>query len=91
MSLVTHMNCRKGCGACCIAPSIVQPFYGMPQGKPAGVVCVHLGPEYRCALFGDNRRPALCEAFQAEPEWCGVNRQEAMKNIQQLEITSYPG
>lgn len=85
------MNCREGCGACCIAPSIAQPFYGMPEGKPAGVTCVHLGPDYRCALFGDSRRPALCGAFQAEPEWCGLNRQEAMKNLQQLEIASDPG
>jgi Fe-S-cluster containining protein len=31
------MNCRLGCGACCIAPSISSPIPGMPQGKPAGV------------------------------------------------------
>ena len=30
------MECRLGCGACCIAPGIHEPFAGMPQGKPAG-------------------------------------------------------
>ncbi|MDP3170542.1 MAG: YkgJ family cysteine cluster protein, partial [Polaromonas sp.] len=24
------MNCRPGCGACCIAPSISSPIPGMP-------------------------------------------------------------
>ena len=31
------MDCRRNCGACCIAPSITSPIPGMPQGKPAGV------------------------------------------------------
>ncbi len=84
------MQCREGCGACCIAPSIARPFFGMPQGKPAGVVCVHLSSEFRCALFGDSRRPAVCDAFQAEREWCGDNREQAMENLQLLEISSHP-
>ena len=42
------MQCRSGCGACCIAPSINEPLPGMPQGKPAGVRCVHLDDEMRC-------------------------------------------
>lgn len=85
------MKCREGCGACCIAPSISQPFYGMPAGKPAGVACIHLGLDYRCALFGDSRRPALCDAFQAALWCCGDSREEAMNNLQQLEIASDPG
>ncbi|MCR3872443.1 YkgJ family cysteine cluster protein, partial [Pseudomonas aeruginosa] len=28
------MQCRAGCGACCIAPSISSPLPGMPAGKP---------------------------------------------------------
>ncbi|HFY5777145.1 TPA: YkgJ family cysteine cluster protein, partial [Salmonella enterica subsp. enterica serovar Typhimurium] len=27
------MDCRSGCGACCIAPSISSPIPGMPYGK----------------------------------------------------------
>ena len=57
------MQCRSACGACCIAPSIAQPFFGMPDGKPAGVPCVHLGSDMSCALFGDPRRPQLCRDF----------------------------
>lgn len=25
------MDCRSGCGACCIAPSISSPIPGMPE------------------------------------------------------------
>ncbi|MBS7673106.1 YkgJ family cysteine cluster protein, partial [Vibrio cholerae] len=54
------MKCREGCGACCIAPSISSPLPGMPQGKPAGVRCVHLSAEQLCQLFGQPQRPAVC-------------------------------
>ena len=46
------MDCRVGCGACCIALSISSPIPGMPNGKPAGVRCVQLTPDNRCLLFG---------------------------------------
>ncbi|MEO8036559.1 MAG: YkgJ family cysteine cluster protein, partial [Acidobacteriota bacterium] len=36
------MDCRTGCAACCIAPSITSPIPGMPEGKAAGVRCVQL-------------------------------------------------
>ena len=91
MSPVTRlMDCRSGCGACCIAPSIAQPFFGMPEGKPAGVRCVHLAVDYRCELFGDPRRPALCDAFAADVEVCGANRDEALAYITLLETQSAP-
>lgn len=84
------MECRSGCGACCIAPSISRPFHDMPRGKPAGVSCVHLDREMRCKLFGDPRRPALCDAFAAEPSICGNSREEALHNIRVLELESTP-
>jgi uncharacterized protein len=84
------MDCRPGCGACCIAPSIAQPFYGMPQGKPAGVRCIHLDDSLACRLFGDPRRPALCAAFQAEAAVCGDDRQQALQRLSVLEIESSP-
>jgi len=84
------MQCRTDCGACCIAISIHLPFYGMPNGKPAGVPCVHLSPSMRCLLFGDARRPALCEAFMPELEFCGGNREEALLRLAQLEVQSFP-
>ncbi len=84
------MQCRPGCGACCIAPSIAQPFYGMPGGKPAGVPCVHLDEAMACRLFGDPRRPALCSGFRAEPAVCGDSREQALELIEQLEVMSLP-
>jgi hypothetical protein len=57
----------------------------MPDGKPAGVPCVQLSADGRCRLFGLPERPAICSAFQAEPELCGANRAEAMERIQELE------
>jgi uncharacterized protein len=84
------MQCRTDCGACCIAISIGQPFYGMPRGKPAGVPCVHLSPSVRCVLFGDARRPALCDAFMPEREFCGDNRADALLRLAQLEVQSLP-
>ena len=84
------MRCRPACGACCIAPSIRQPFFGMPQGKAAGVRCVHLDSHQACGLFGDSRRPALCAAFMAEREICGENRDQALLIISDLEVFSNP-
>jgi uncharacterized protein len=84
------MQCRAGCGACCIAISIHQSFHGMPGGKPAGIPCVHLDATMRCALYGDARRPALCAAFQAEREFCGDNREQALQRLAQLELQSAP-
>ena len=84
------MQCREACGACCIAPSIVQGFHGMPDGKAAGEACVHLCADMRCGLFGDPRRPALCEAFLPEPAICGDTRKQALSNLQQLEVYSAP-
>ena len=84
------MQCREGCGACCIAPSITQPLPGMPAGKPAGVRCVHLDHSLRCELFGDPSRPALCGAFRAEPDICGDDRDQALQIIATLELASFP-
>ncbi len=84
------MQCRDNCGACCIAPSIARPFHGMPEGKPAGVPCVHLAPDRRCRLFGDPRRPAFCGAFEPEPAFCGSGSEEAEVLLAALEIQSAP-
>ena len=84
------MQCRSGCAACCIAPSISSPLPGMPAGKPAGVACVHLDAALRCRLFGLPERPAVCAQFQAEPAVCGSNRDEALQIIRWLEDASLP-
>ncbi len=84
------MECRPGCGACCIAPSIASPLPGMPAGKPAGVPCAHLTPDYRCELFGRPERPAVCAAFSATPALCGDRREQALERIEALEAATRP-
>ncbi|WP_017939306.1 zinc/iron-chelating domain-containing protein [Zestomonas thermotolerans] len=79
------MDCRAGCGACCIAPSISSPIPGLPQGKPAGERCPHLTVEHLCGLFGRPERPAVCDAFQADPAVCGDSREEAIRLLGWLE------
>ncbi|MDH5299934.1 MAG: YkgJ family cysteine cluster protein [Gammaproteobacteria bacterium] len=79
------MQCREGCGACCIAPSISSPIPGMPAGKPAGVRCVQLDPQNYCLVFGQTQRPAICISYAASHEFCGENKQQALHRLQQLE------
>lgn len=75
------MDCRSGCGACCIAPSITSPIPGMPDGKPAGVRCLHLTLELLCGLFGHPERPDVCGRFAADEEVCGADQAEAIRLI----------
>ena len=79
------MDCRPGCAACCIAPSITRPIPGMPDGKPAGVRCVQLDAENRCLLFGKPERPAVCVRLRPEPAMCGATRDEALRLIAAME------
>lgn len=74
-----NMKCRSKCGACCIALSISSPIPGMPEGKQAGVRCIHLQDDNKCALFYDASRPKVCNDFKAEPEFCGTSREEALR------------
>ena len=84
------MDCRPHCAACCIAPSISSPIPGMPQGKPAGVPCVQLTAELRCALFGRPERPAVCGSLRPSPVMCGESRERAMRWRDHLEETTLP-
>ena len=79
------MECRRGCGACCIAPSIDSAIPGMPQGKPAGVRCVQLDENFDCRLFGKPERPPVCHRFLPDPEVCGDNHEQALQLITLLE------
>jgi Fe-S-cluster containining protein len=73
------MECRSGCGACCIALSISSELPGMAEGKPAGVRCIHLTDDYRCAIYSDPSKPKVCTDFKADEDFCGADREEAMK------------
>ncbi|MBP6514406.1 MAG: YkgJ family cysteine cluster protein [Steroidobacteraceae bacterium] len=84
------MACRPGCGACCVAPSITSPIPGMPGGKPAGVPCVQLTADYRCALFGLPERPAFCASLKPSAEMCGDSREHAITWLADLERLTAP-
>jgi Fe-S-cluster containining protein len=87
---MSSMLCRIGCGACCIAPSISSPIPGMAQGKPAGVRCVQLTDDNRCAIFGRPERPAVCSSLRAEVAMCGDNRAHALAWLLALEAATTP-
>jgi len=79
------MECRLGCGACCIAPSISSAIPGMPNGKPAGVRCIQLDDHNLCKLFGDPRRPKVCIDFKPDVAICSNSNEEAIRIIGELE------
>lgn len=84
------MDCRIGCGACCIAPSISSAIPGMPHGKPAGVRCVQLTENNRCRLFGKPERPAVCSLLRPTEEMCGHTTREALLYLTALERATTP-
>ncbi len=77
------MNCRKGCGACCIAISISGPLPLHPGGKKAGLRCAHLLTDNTCSIYND--RPRVCREFRADPEFCGKTCDEALFLLKELE------
>lgn len=82
------MECRLGCGACCIAPSISTAFLGYPNGKPAGEPCIHLDDGLGCTIFASSERPDVCAEFPAERETCGSHRDFAMEQLIYLEAAT---
>ncbi len=84
------MDCRPGCGACCIAPSISSPIPGMPAGKPAGVRCAQLDTGERCRIFGSPLRPTVCGGLTPSAEMCGRGRDDALAWLAGLEALTAP-
>lgn len=84
------MDCRPGCAACCIAPSISSPIPGLPQGKPAGMRCVQLDDANRCRIFGRPERPAVCSSLAPSPAMCGSNAEQALAYLRRLEKETAP-
>ena len=84
------MDCRPGCAACCIAPSISSPMPGLPGGKPANMACPHLDHDLRCTLFGLPERPAVCGSLRPNLEMCGKNRVQALMFLNHLEQATRP-
>lgn len=63
----------------------------MPHGKPAGIPCVQLLPDLRCAIFGQPERPAVCVNLRPVESMCGISRLDALKYLRDLEEATRPG
>ncbi|MHB1134492.1 MAG: YkgJ family cysteine cluster protein [Chloroflexota bacterium] len=84
------LECRPGCGACCIAPSISSPIPGLPQGKAAGERCLQLTADNRCRLFGMPSRPTVCRDLRPSRDMCGQSAAEALAYLEGLERATTP-
>ena len=62
----------------------------MPQGKRAGERCVQLLPDFRCAIFGQPGRPAVCASLRPNDSMCGANREDALRVLAALEAATAP-
>lgn len=88
---VLQLQCRSGCGACCIAASISSPLPNMPGGKPAGQPCVNLDPvAFTCGVWGTDEYPDVCRRFLPSLENCGTNRNEALASLSFFEAATDP-
>ncbi len=63
----------------------------MPDGKPAGMRCIQLDADARCAIFTHPDRPAVCAGLQAEAAMCGSTARQAMVWLTALERATTPG
>lgn len=84
------MQCRPSCGACCVALSISSAIPGMPNGKPAGLRCLHLSDDQRCLIFALPSRPKVCAQLKPGPDICGTSREQAYDLIAALELNTTP-
>jgi hypothetical protein len=84
------MECRAGCGACCIALSISSTMPDMPHGKPAGVRCPHLTFDNKCTLYGKPDKPQVCINLKPSAEMCGNTFEEALVYLNFLEKATRP-
>ncbi|HEY0295980.1 MAG TPA: YkgJ family cysteine cluster protein [Bordetella sp.] len=84
------LECRPGCGACCIAPSISSAIPGMPNGKKAGERCVQLDDVNRCRIFGHPDRPQVCGSLMPAAEMCGDSREQALRWLGYVEEMTAP-
>jgi uncharacterized protein len=62
----------------------------MASGKQAGVRCVQLTADSRCAIFGRPERPAVCVGLQPLPEMCGSSARQAYAYLATLERATKP-
>ena len=61
---------------------------GMARGKAAGVRCLQLTDDNRCAIFGDPQRPLVCVNLRASIEMCGPDADVAATRIHAMTFLS---
>lgn len=79
------MECRAGCGACCIVISISSAIANMPNGKKAGERCLNLDENNFCKIHKTNFYPKVCKDFKASKEMCGDDNEFAIHYLTELE------
>jgi hypothetical protein len=84
------MDCRPGCAACCIAPSISSALPRLPEGKPAGLRCPHLQDNLRCGIWGHADYPEVCRRFKPNADACGSSRRDALALLEAWERATRP-
>jgi len=84
------VDCRIGCGACCIALSVSSPIPGMPNGKLAGLRCVQLSPDNCCLIYDKPEKPVVCSNLRPLEEMCGRTSREALAYLEFLELCTAP-
>jgi hypothetical protein len=62
----------------------------MPDGKPAGVRCLQLTDDFRCAIYGHPARPIVCQNLRPNEEMCGSTAREAYEFLARLERMTAP-
>lgn len=60
----------------------------MPHGKPAGLRCAQLSPDNLCRIFGSPDRPEVCVSYRATTEFCGKDREQAIRLLDALEAAT---
>lgn len=78
------MDCRLGCGACCIFIDISSPIPNHPNGKPAGVRCKNMNEKNVCNIHNTDEYPKVCQKYEAEKEFCGDTFEESEKILKQI-------
>lgn len=77
-----RIECRVGCGACCVFAAIADPFPGHPDGKAAGERCRNLSSANECLIY--ESRPEACRLLQARRNICGSSNAEAFSILGQM-------
>jgi len=49
----------------------------MPSGKPAGIRCIQLTEDLKCAIFDLPSRPKVCTGFKPDELFCGNTAEDA--------------